>query len=92
MLGRVQVGGAIIEEQLDDLVGALAFLYHLGLFPIVLHGSCSLVIMSRSISGSVNPKHRITTLLRMGAVFLLRGAGAGPQLNAAMEANGITPE
>lgn len=35
----VKVGGGLIEEQLEELAAALAFLWHLGLFPIVLHGA-----------------------------------------------------
>jgi acetylglutamate kinase len=34
----VKVGGAIIEEQLDQLAAALAFLQSVGLAPIVVHG------------------------------------------------------
>lgn len=34
----VKVGGAIIEEQLDALAAALAFLQSVGLAPIVVHG------------------------------------------------------
>jgi len=34
----VKVGGAIIEEDLDALAGALAFLQSVGLAPIVVHG------------------------------------------------------
>ena len=34
----IKVGGAIIEEQLEDLAGALAFLQSVGLAPIVVHG------------------------------------------------------
>lgn len=37
----VKVGGGIIEDQLEELAAALAFLWHLGLFPIVLHGAGS---------------------------------------------------
>lgn len=35
----IKVGGAIITNHLDQLSLCLAFLYHLGLFPIVLHGT-----------------------------------------------------
>lgn len=35
----IKVGGAIITEQLPQLASCLAFLYHLGLYPIVLHGT-----------------------------------------------------
>ena len=34
----IKVGGAIIDEQLDALASSLAFLYRVGLIPIVLHG------------------------------------------------------
>jgi len=34
----VKVGGAIIEEQLDALAAALAFLQSVGLAPVVVHG------------------------------------------------------
>jgi len=35
----IKVGGAIIEEQIDVLAAALAFLRNLGLMPIILHGA-----------------------------------------------------
>lgn len=35
----IKVGGAIITQQLHELASALAFLYHVGLYPIVLHGT-----------------------------------------------------
>lgn len=35
----IKVGGAIITEQLPELASCLAFLYHVGLYPIVLHGT-----------------------------------------------------
>lgn len=35
----IKVGGAIITQQLPELALCLAFLYHIGLFPIVLHGT-----------------------------------------------------
>ncbi|KAL8964666.1 MAG: hypothetical protein Q9197_006851, partial [Variospora fuerteventurae] len=35
----IKVGGAIITEQLDILCAALAFLNHVGLFPVVVHGA-----------------------------------------------------
>lgn len=35
----IKVGGAIITQQLDQLASCLAFLYHIGLYPIVLHGT-----------------------------------------------------
>lgn len=35
----IKVGGAIISDNLDELASCLAFLYHVGLYPIVLHGT-----------------------------------------------------
>jgi bifunctional N-acetylglutamate synthase/kinase len=35
----IKVGGGILEDQLDDLAGALTFLTQVGLFPIVVHGA-----------------------------------------------------
>ncbi|KAK2626456.1 hypothetical protein QTJ16_003631 [Diplocarpon rosae] len=35
----IKVGGAIISEHLESLTSALAFLNHVGLFPVVVHGA-----------------------------------------------------
>ena len=35
----IKVGGAIITDHLNALVSALAFLYQIGLFPVVVHGA-----------------------------------------------------
>ncbi|CCU82643.1 hypothetical protein BGHDH14_bgh00903 [Blumeria hordei DH14] len=35
----IKVGGAILTEHLEPLISALAFLNHVGLFPIVVHGA-----------------------------------------------------
>lgn len=35
----IKVGGAILTEHLEPLTSALAFLNHVGLFPIVVHGA-----------------------------------------------------
>lgn len=35
----IKVGGAIIAEHLESLTSALAFLNHVGLFPVVVHGA-----------------------------------------------------
>lgn len=35
----IKVGGAIITEHLESLTSALAFLHHVGLFPVVVHGA-----------------------------------------------------
>ena len=35
----IKVGGAIITQEMPQLANALSFLYHVGLYPIVLHGT-----------------------------------------------------
>lgn len=35
----IKVGGAIITDNLEQLASSLAFLYHVGLYPVVLHGT-----------------------------------------------------
>lgn len=35
----IKVGGAILTEHLDEFCSNLAFLYHVGLFPIIVHGA-----------------------------------------------------
>lgn len=35
----VKVGGGVMADELEELASALAFLRHVGLFPIVLHGA-----------------------------------------------------
>jgi N-acetyl-gamma-glutamyl-phosphate reductase / acetylglutamate kinase len=35
----IKVGGAILTEYLDELCAALAFLYHVGLYPVIVHGA-----------------------------------------------------
>ena len=35
----IKIGGAVIDEQLEPLASALAFLRQLGLMPIILHGA-----------------------------------------------------
>ncbi len=35
----IKVGGAILTEHVDSLTSALAFLNHVGLFPVVVHGA-----------------------------------------------------
>src|SRR5210317_1262403 len=35
----IKVGGAVLEEELESLAAALAFLRNLGLMPIILHGA-----------------------------------------------------
>ncbi|KXJ93814.1 N-acetyl-gamma-glutamyl-phosphate reductase/acetylglutamate kinase-like protein [Microdochium bolleyi] len=35
----IKVGGAILTEHLDELCSSLSFLYHVGLYPVIVHGA-----------------------------------------------------
>ncbi|OAA60420.1 NAGK-NAGSA, bifunctional [Niveomyces insectorum RCEF 264] len=35
----IKVGGAILSDHLDELCASLAFLYHVGLYPVIVHGA-----------------------------------------------------
>ena len=35
----IKVGGGVMAEEMEELASSLAFLRHVGLFPIVLHGA-----------------------------------------------------
>lgn len=53
----VKVGGAILLEQLEELVSALTFLQRVGLYPIVLHGAGPQ--LNRALADTDIPVHRI---------------------------------
>jgi len=87
----IKVGGAVIEEQLEDLVGSLSFLYRLGLFPIVLHGAGP-QLNSAMEENNIQPEYvggkRVTNpeVLRVAMpVFAEQNA----KLAAALEAAGV---
>jgi len=52
----VKVGGGVLESDLDNLVGALAFLHRLGLYPIVLHGAGPQLDRALAEAGVDTPK------------------------------------
>ncbi|MEN1727661.1 MAG: acetylglutamate kinase [Pseudomonadota bacterium] len=60
----VKVGGAVMQEDLDELAAALAFLHRLGLTPIVLHGAGPQLDEAMAEAGVEVQKHdglRVTT-------------------------------
>lgn len=67
----IKVGGAIISDKLQELASCLAFLYHVGLYPIVLHGTGPQVNERLAIQG-VEPSYeggiRITDEKTMAVV------------------------
>ena len=56
----IKVGGAIIEDQLDDLARALAFLQSVGLAPIVVHGGGPQ--LNAALEAAGRPEERIDGL------------------------------
>ncbi|GAB4169830.1 MAG: acetylglutamate kinase [Wenzhouxiangellaceae bacterium] len=60
----IKVGGGVLAEELDALVGALVFLHQLGLYPIVLHGAGPQLDRALADAGIATEKHdglRVTT-------------------------------
>jgi len=67
----VKVGGAVLQDQLDELAAALAFLHQLGLAPIVLHGAGPQLDQAMGQAGIAVEKHnglRVTTEAVMAVV------------------------
>lgn len=60
----IKVGGAILDNDLDNLCSSLAFLEQIGLFPIVIHGAgpqLSKNLVEKSIPSEFIEGQRITT-------------------------------
>ncbi len=52
----IKIGGAVLEEQLEDTAAALAFLHRVGLTPVVLHGGGPQLDRALSEAGVETPK------------------------------------
>jgi acetylglutamate kinase len=60
----IKIGGALIEEELEPLAAALAFLRNLGLMPIILHGAgpqLDLALKTASVPTVKRDGLRVTT-------------------------------
>ncbi|MDT8439598.1 MAG: acetylglutamate kinase [Wenzhouxiangellaceae bacterium] len=53
----IKVGGGVLADDLDALVGALAFLHRLGLYPIVMHGAGPQLDRALAEAGIETKKH-----------------------------------
>jgi len=87
----IKVGGGVLDESLDALVGALAFLHRLGLYPIVLHGAGPQLDRALAEAGIESEKHdglRVTTEAVM-AVARPVIYQANARLVDALEAHGV---
>lgn len=90
----VKVGGAIIEEQLDQLAAALAFLRNLGLTPIISHGAGPQLDKALADANIPTEKYnglRVTTpeVMAIARPVIYR---ANRQIVAALEAQGVRAE
>jgi len=87
----IKIGGAILEEQLEETASALAFLHTVGLTPIVLHGGGPQLDRVLAERGVVTPKIdglRVTNAAAMDAardVFI----GENIKLVEAVRAQGV---
>jgi acetylglutamate kinase len=87
----IKVGGAIIEEQLDVLAAALAFLRNLGLMPIILHGAgpqLDVALQEASIETVKKNGLRVTTpeVMEVARPVIYR---ANRHLVSALDAQGV---
>ena len=60
----IKIGGAVLDEQLEPLAAALAFLRNLGLMPIILHGAgpqLDVALQEASIETTKRNGLRVTT-------------------------------
>ena len=60
----VKVGGEVLQNEINKLAASLGFLYHVGLFPIVLHGAGTQLNQALSAAGLDSEKIdgiRVTT-------------------------------
>lgn len=87
----VKVGGALIENDLEDLASSLAFLRHVGMSPVVVHGAGPQLSRDLEASG-IQSKWvdglRVTTpeVLQMAHRMFLR---EGARLAEAIDAHGV---
>jgi acetylglutamate kinase len=87
----IKVGGALIENQLDSLASALAFLRNLGLMPIILHGAGPQLDVALQAAAVPTVKHaglRVTTpdVMEVARPVIYR---ANRHIVAALEKQGV---
>ena len=87
----IKVGGAVIEEQLEVLAAALAFLRNLGLMPIILHGAgpqLDIALQEASIETVKKRGLRVTTpeVMEIARPVIYR---ANRQLVSALDQQGV---
>lgn len=87
----VKVGGAILRDQLDELVQSLAFLARIGLTPVVIHGAgpqLDEAMQERGIEKQTVDGLRVTTPEVLGVVRKVM-LGENAKLVEALQARGV---
>jgi len=87
----IKIGGAVLEEQVEPLASALAFLRNLGLMPIILHGAgpqLDLALEEASIQTTKRRGLRVTTpeVMEVARPVIYR---ANRRLVSALEDQGV---
>jgi len=87
----IKVGGAVLEDQLEPLAAALAFLRNLGLMPIILHGAgpqLDIALQQASIQTEKRRGLRVTTpdVMEVARPVIYR---ANRRLVSALEDQGV---
>jgi len=87
----IKIGGAVLEERLEPLAAALAFLRNLGLMPIILHGAgpqLDLALQQAAIETVKRDGLRVTTpeVMEVARPVIYR---ANRQLVSALEDQGV---
>ena len=87
----IKIGGAVLEEQVEPLASALAFLRNLGLMPIILHGAgpqLDLALEQASIQTTRRRGLRVTTpeVMEVARPVIYR---ANRRLVSALEDQGV---
>lgn len=87
----IKVGGAILEEQLEETAAALAFLHRVGLTPVVLHGGGPQLDRALERAGVETPKIDGLRVTGADALDIARGVftEANISLVEAVRAQGV---
>lgn len=67
----IKVGGGVIQDELPRLSSAIGFLYHMGLFPIVIHGAgpqLEVALKTANIQSEKRDGIRVTTPEMMSVI------------------------
>ncbi|MEM9373331.1 MAG: hypothetical protein AAGA55_06785, partial [Planctomycetota bacterium] len=87
----VKIGGALISDDLDDLSSSVAFLKHIGMSPVVVHGAgpqLSEALQESGVESAWVDGLRVTTPEVLGVAHRLF-VREGSRLAGAIDAHGV---